>query len=105
MKTPRIPLVIVLLTVACTGVEAPFLLTVGRSFGLLHCGGEAKRLASRLRFLLGFLLQSQDPLTFKALRGSHRTAVHQHATLLLCPFTNGVPLRQPVVPQLVGDNP
>jgi hypothetical protein len=48
--------------------------------------GEAERLASRVRSLLRVSAESQGIVKFTASRGSHRKAVHKHATLPLCPI-------------------
>jgi 23S rRNA G2445 N2-methylase RlmL len=43
--------------------------------------GEAKRLASRMRFLLRVTHRTEDALLLSVLRGSHRQAVQPDATL------------------------
>jgi hypothetical protein len=71
---------------APAGLESPNLLDIWAMFWSTSAAGEAKRLASRLRFFLRIHPESQATLTFKGSRGSHRQAVHQHATLPLRPF-------------------
>jgi hypothetical protein len=67
--------------------------------------GEMARVASRLRFLFGFPPEWQDTLMYGVSRGSHRKAVHKHATLYLRPSTNGISLSHLVVRQHGGGNP
>ena len=74
--------------------------------------GEAKRLASRLRFLLRVLLKRTGTLTFNVSHGSHRRAVHKHATLPLCPWLAVIALglaflglaARALIPDLVYDD-
>ena len=65
---------------------SPNLLDVRVILCFLSAFVETKRLASRLRFLLRVPRERTGTMTFNASRGSHRRAVHPHATLPPCTF-------------------